>query len=103
MKNVSCVYSAEVAVVNLACKGNRFVVGKRGCTNCRMRGFLHTNQERLHDVPENLRCFFCKDCDICKGSGVESVRKAKIRESLLPNTVQKDYDVELPAIKEFDT
>ena len=101
MKNASCVCSAEVAVVKLACKGNRSVVGKRGCTNCRMRGFLHLNQERLHDVPENLRCFFCKDCDICKGTGVESVRKAKIRESLLPNSVKSD--VNLSAIKEFDT
>ena len=78
----------------------KLVVGKQACTNCKMRGFIHTNQERLHDVPENLRCFFCKECDICKGTGVESRRKAKIRDSMMPVLLPTSLPSEMSEIQE---
>lgn len=47
--------------------------------NCETRGFVHTSTEREHDVSKNLRCFFCKDCPICRGLGVESIKKTVVR------------------------
>lgn len=59
------------------CSGAGKVVQKGACINCNMRGFVHTSTERSHDVSEFLRCFFCKDCGNCGGTGLEDLRKKK--------------------------
>ncbi|KAI8908347.1 hypothetical protein EDD86DRAFT_247539 [Gorgonomyces haynaldii] len=65
-----------------SCQSSGFVVGKQACQTCNTRGFVHQSQE-THDVAENLRCFFCKDCPVCKGLGVENIKKRKPRDSML--------------------
>ncbi|KAJ3143767.1 hypothetical protein HK101_003106 [Irineochytrium annulatum] len=54
----------------VACTGAGTVDGKIACPLCETRGFVHASTERDHDVPQKLRCFFCKDCNRCKGRGV---------------------------------
>ncbi|KAJ3254033.1 hypothetical protein HK103_007572 [Boothiomyces macroporosus] len=55
------------------CGGSGKVVGKKACSNCYMRGFVHTSVDRAHDAPEDFRCFFCKDCGVCGGIGLEPI------------------------------
>ncbi|KAJ3037083.1 hypothetical protein HDV00_002088 [Rhizophlyctis rosea] len=54
-----------------ACQGSGTVAGKRACSACQTKGFLHASTDRPHDAPQHLRCFFCKDCPSCKGLGIE--------------------------------
>ena len=68
--------------IHVACSGSGAVVGKRACSLCDTRGFVHLNTDRPHDVGELLRCFFCKDCPNCKGVGVEPIKKRKKRDTL---------------------
>lgn len=42
--------------------------GKQACFKCEGRGFAH-DSSMDHDKPHGERCFFCKDCDSCGGSG----------------------------------
>jgi hypothetical protein len=86
-KNAKIVQLVKVIVLFLikACLGTGKVTGKKACMNCDTRGFIHTSVEREHDVPQNLRCFFCKDCPICKGSGLEAIpRKAPNLTAIIP-------------------
>ncbi|KAI8926013.1 hypothetical protein BC831DRAFT_400492 [Entophlyctis helioformis] len=55
------------------CNATGKVVGKRACPTCDTKGFVHGSTERDHDAPQHLRCFFCKDCATCRGSGLISV------------------------------
>ncbi|KAI9095459.1 hypothetical protein DFS34DRAFT_582097 [Phlyctochytrium arcticum] len=60
--------------ISFSCQSSGYVQNKRACTSCNTRGFVHpSTSERNHDVPQNLRCFFCKDCSVCKGIGVEDI------------------------------
>lgn len=61
-----------------ACNSSGLVVGKRACSKCMMRGFVHVELDGTHDVSENLRCFFCRDCMTCSGLGVEDMARNKI-------------------------
>lgn len=49
--------------------------------SCMLRRYFGLIQEREHDVSEFLRCFFCKDCGTCKGTGVEDIRRKKVKET----------------------
>jgi len=42
--------------------------GLQPCFKCRGNGWAHTS-DMPHDKGENEKCFFCKDCDACGGSG----------------------------------
>nr|KAJ3420659.1 hypothetical protein HK105_005407 [Polyrhizophydium stewartii] len=45
------------------------------------KGFVHATAERAHDVPEHLRCFFCKDCPTCKGVGLVPINAGQAGSS----------------------
>ena len=63
----------------VACNGVSTVPAfKIACPTCLMRGFVHSANERAHDVSETLRCFFCKDCPTCKGAALQDVRKSNV-------------------------
>ncbi|RKP00799.1 hypothetical protein CXG81DRAFT_26500 [Caulochytrium protostelioides] len=53
------------------CAKTGIVIGRQLCTECHTHGFTHQSTERPHDVPDHLRCFFCKNCPKCAGSGLE--------------------------------
>merc|ERR1712034_75401 len=45
-------------------------MGNQPCFKCRGNGFTHESSMK-HDKPAlNQRCFFCKDCSTCQGSGL---------------------------------
>ncbi|KAJ3125436.1 hypothetical protein HK100_010793 [Physocladia obscura] len=56
---------------------------KLPCNDCNLRGFIHPTsaagineiENRPHDAPDNLRCFYCQVCPQCKGIGVKSAIK----------------------------
>lgn len=49
---------------------------KTGCGHCNGLGFRH-NSCMEHDMPEHERCFFCQDCQVCRGMGCRrSLRSA---------------------------
>lgn len=52
------------------CQGSGTVTGKLACPKCETRGFVHASTERDHDAPAHLRCFFCKECSVCTGTGL---------------------------------
>ncbi|KAJ3098116.1 hypothetical protein HDU97_004300 [Phlyctochytrium planicorne] len=53
-----------------ACHSSGQVHGKIACPTCETKGFVHGSNERSHDAPEKLRCFFCKNCPQCAGIGI---------------------------------
>merc|ERR1712039_369137 len=48
----------------MQCMGN----GCQRCFKCEGRGFCH-DSSMTHDKAPHERCFFCKSCDGCGGSG----------------------------------
>lgn len=88
LTDVSDVPAAKVSkLFYLACSGSGSVIGKIACTVCETRGFVHLSSEREHDVSIDMRCFFCKDCINCKGSGVQDGLQSQFetaRNSIFP-------------------
>ncbi|KAL2912145.1 hypothetical protein HK105_208346 [Polyrhizophydium stewartii] len=64
-----------------ACNSTGRISGKKACPACETKGFVHATAERAHDVPEHLRCFFCKDCPTCKGVGLVPINAGQAGSS----------------------
>ena len=52
--------------------GSTFVTrdGNEPCIRCSGKGFIHDSMMK-HDKPQGTKCFFCKACNTCNGSGVQ--------------------------------
>jgi hypothetical protein len=57
------------------CSGKGKLQGRAKCEDCNGAGFTHSSTEREHGAPENLRCFFCKNCTPCQGKGFMELRR----------------------------